>query len=170
MLSKADYARHRGCDRSLITRWGKVGRLVMRDGLVDVDATDALLAKTADPRRVGELRSRVARGDGSRNGHDPLRAARIRAEEASAAERELDLAERRGELVRLDVVRRAAATAVGEITKAIGTLPARASAAIAAKLGVEARLVAALLDEESDALRQVAANALRRLIEQERAR
>jgi phage terminase Nu1 subunit (DNA packaging protein) len=165
MLTKAAYARHRGCDRSLISRWGRAGRLVMADGLVDVVATDAKLAATRDPRRIGEVRSKIGRG-----GEDPLRAARIRTEEAQAARQELDLAERQGKLVRLDEAKRAAVEAATAINAAISSMPARTAAALAAALQVDVRPVHTILEEQADELRQVAADAMRALIPAEGAR
>lgn len=160
VLSRAAYARHRGIDPSLITRWAKRGRLVLTDdGKVDVAASDAKLEATRDPRRIGEVRSRPERG-----GEDPLREARIRTERAQAARQELDLAERQGKLIRLDVAKRAAAEAATAINAAISSMPARTAAAIAAALQVDVRPVMSLLDEQADELRQVAADAMRALI------
>lgn len=159
MLTKAAYARHRGCDRSLISRWGRAGRLVMVGDLVDVPATDAKIEATRSPRRIGEVRSRPERG-----GEDPLRAARIRAEQASAELREIDLATKRGEVVRLDTARRAATEAAAAIAAAISNMPARTAAAIAAALQVDVQPIQNLLDEQADELRQIAADAMRALI------
>jgi hypothetical protein len=41
VMSQAEYARHRGTSRQYIGKLGKEGVLVMRNGKVDVAATDA---------------------------------------------------------------------------------------------------------------------------------
>ena len=43
VMSQAEYARHRGTSRQYIGKLGKGGVLVMRNGKVDVAATDAVL-------------------------------------------------------------------------------------------------------------------------------
>lgn len=53
-LSRAAYARSKGWHKSTVTRYAQQGRIVFgADGLVDVAATDALLAQSADPAREG---------------------------------------------------------------------------------------------------------------------
>src|ERR1017187_6031136 len=55
LLSQAEYSRHRGCNRSYVTRLKGRGILVMRDGLIDVAACDAALDDTPidiEPERV----------------------------------------------------------------------------------------------------------------------
>lgn len=55
----AEFARIQGWNRSTVTRLRHAGRLVMRGELVDVEASRALLADTADPRR-GDVAARHA--------------------------------------------------------------------------------------------------------------
>src|SRR5450759_2255502 len=43
IMSQAEYARHRGTSRQYIGKLGKEGVLLMRNGKVDVAATDAVL-------------------------------------------------------------------------------------------------------------------------------
>jgi len=165
-MLKIEYARHRRCSPSLISRLVKQGRLVMTpEGRVDVEASDAKLEANRDPRRIGEVRSRPDRGAGAGRGDGPdaIRAARTRSELAIAEARELDLAQRRGELVRKDVAAKAATDAAQAVATGISSMPARIGSRIAAVLNVDARQVQAILDEEADALRASIADALRRL-------
>lgn len=54
VTTKADYARSKGWNKSTATRFAQVGRIVLTaDGLVDVDASDAMLQATADPHKAG---------------------------------------------------------------------------------------------------------------------
>src|ERR1039458_1075502 len=43
MATQSEYARHRGVDRSYVSRLVRRGCLIMRGGLVDVDASDRVL-------------------------------------------------------------------------------------------------------------------------------
>lgn len=54
VVSKSEYARHRGVSPAMVTHWSKSARLVLVDGKVDLVATDALLAATLDPTRGGK--------------------------------------------------------------------------------------------------------------------
>ncbi len=51
-INQVEFARHLGVAKSYVTALKKAGRLVMTDtGLVEVEASIALIAKTADPNR-----------------------------------------------------------------------------------------------------------------------
>ena len=54
-VTRAEYARMRGWDRSYVTQLHQAGRLVMSDNdeLVDWSASDALVEETADPSKDG---------------------------------------------------------------------------------------------------------------------
>lgn len=53
-LSQSAFARHLGVERSYVTQLKKAGRLVMTDdGQVDVEASEARIAETADPGKAG---------------------------------------------------------------------------------------------------------------------
>lgn len=53
-VSKAAYARQKGCNRATITRWAQGGRIVLdEDGNVLVAESEARLAETADPTKAG---------------------------------------------------------------------------------------------------------------------
>jgi hypothetical protein len=49
LMTQAEYARHRGKSRQYISRLAKAGMLVMRDGKVDVAASDAVLDDRPEP-------------------------------------------------------------------------------------------------------------------------
>lgn len=47
-MNQSQYAQHSGVDRKTIGRWIKAGRFIVMDGgLIDVEASDAALKKTA---------------------------------------------------------------------------------------------------------------------------
>lgn len=52
-MSKAEFAASRGWSRPYVSKLARQGRLVLVDGRVDVEATLALLAETADPSKAG---------------------------------------------------------------------------------------------------------------------
>ena len=51
LMSKAQFARHRGVGRSAVSNWITRGQLVIVDGKVDVAASEALLDASVDPGR-----------------------------------------------------------------------------------------------------------------------
>lgn len=58
LVLQSEYARRRGVSKKTVTKWKQAGRLVLVDGKVDVDATDALLAER--------------KGNGNRRKPDPV--------------------------------------------------------------------------------------------------
>jgi hypothetical protein len=53
-LSQRAYAKHRGCNVSLVNRWAQAGRLVVGpDGKIDAEASDKALAASIDRTRGG---------------------------------------------------------------------------------------------------------------------
>lgn len=59
--TKSEFAKLLGKNKSYATRLDQAGRLVMVDGLVDVEASRALIAATADPSRAEVVAARDAR-------------------------------------------------------------------------------------------------------------
>lgn len=109
-LSQSDYAKRKGWNRSTVTRLKQAGRLVMVDGLVDVEATEARLADTAGGRDDVAARHAAGRGEVekvSRGGTPPPRVvggeiradAQARKESALADLAEMEAAEKRGALI-----------------------------------------------------------------------
>lgn len=70
-VKKSEYARMRGWGRSYVTELQKQGRVVLSpDGaLVDWEATDKLMVKTADPSKIG-VQQRWADDRAQRDGDD----------------------------------------------------------------------------------------------------
>lgn len=67
LLSKSEFAAHKGWSKSYVSKLAKQDRLVLSDnGRVDVAATEALLKETADPSKAGvsdrHQRDRVEKG------------------------------------------------------------------------------------------------------------
>lgn len=99
VLSKSGYARHRDCSPAYISkliRLGKLTRPALRDdGMVDVALADLQLAGQADPARQPELPTDEPAAD-----TEPSFAqAKARRERAQAELAEIELAERKGEVV-----------------------------------------------------------------------
>ncbi len=65
IVSQADYARLRGVSRKTVSQWKSQDRLVLRDGGVDVEATDELLARY----RRGGLTGNTAKAGNSGAGN-----------------------------------------------------------------------------------------------------
>jgi len=135
--SLAEFARRKGWHRSTATRHKQHGRLVMtNDGLVDVEASEALLAAAADPSKEG-VRQRHARNRRGAGGGDSAKASasdttyqlltkhRASAEGARAEMLQLDLAEKEGRLADTEVVRKYAFSAARAARNAILNLPFR---------------------------------------------
>lgn len=129
-LSQAAFAARLGVRRSYVTRLKQEGRLVMSaDGQwVDVEASQARIAETADPGKVAVAERHAAArgaavgdktppktdadGDGEPAAGTPdYQKARARREEANASMAEMELAERAGQLMETAAVRAAGADA-----------------------------------------------------------
>jgi hypothetical protein len=55
LLNQADFARQIGVKQNYITQLKNDGRLVMIDGMVDVDSSIQLISDTADPGKIGTV-------------------------------------------------------------------------------------------------------------------
>jgi hypothetical protein len=53
-VSQAEFSRRRGVSRKSVTVWRRYGLVVMRGGLVDVDASEARLAERPDIIKGGK--------------------------------------------------------------------------------------------------------------------
>ena len=71
-MRQADYARHKGWDRSRVTRMKETGLVVMQGQMVDVAATDALIVGQSDPAlqavRDRHARQRTIKAEQAANG------------------------------------------------------------------------------------------------------
>lgn len=146
-VSKAEYARMKGLNKSTITRWAASGRLVLDDkGNVLVAESEARLAETADPAKEGVVaRHEAQRGHSvqaqGRAPTDPERDSsytkRIgesaRREAALADMAEMDRDKQRGRLVEREWVERAVADSVVAARQALERLPDRLMLQLAAE-------------------------------------
>ena len=141
-LTQAQFARHLGVDRAHITRLKHAGRLVLTpSGQVDVEASEARIAATADPAKaqVAERHAagRAAAVDGQNQpktapedegdsiaGTPDYQKARARREEANATIAEIELAERAGNLMETAAVVAVLADAGATCRSMLETLPA----------------------------------------------
>lgn len=118
--SKADFARRMNWNRSTATRYAKAGRIVLaKDGQVEVEASHARLAETADPRKEGvrQRHARERKGDtsvtstkasASDSTYELLNKHRAAAEEERSILLRLEREEKEGKLGDLDAVRKRA--------------------------------------------------------------
>jgi len=143
--SRSDYARHRGVDKSTVTRWGKSDRLAFTsDGLVDFERSDALLAATLDPMRGHGLAIAAAADDFSNARHTNTRTDLLSPADVpegfqtfvhSRALKEAELAklakmrreEQEGILIRRDQVKRDAEAIANIIKRGLEGIPSRVS-------------------------------------------
>ncbi|QZA80194.1 hypothetical protein [Deefgea piscis] len=164
LLSKSDYAKLRGWSRQYVGKLGKENRLVMSGGKVDVDATDALLDKTADPSKQG-VKDRWAeqRGDDysppaatHQSCHSivppeitleyDFQVARAKRETHMAKIAEMDEQQRMGNLVDVNMVRQAMTDNGAAMRAALERMPDRIAPVLAAE--TDPTVVYQLLDEE----------------------
>jgi hypothetical protein len=138
--SKADYARWRRVTPSAISQHiasGKLRPALTEDGRVDFAAGDAILGQVLDPERGGDRRP-----DAMVIAEPALATARRRKLEAEAERAELELAQRRGQLVPVVEVRAGAqelATALAatleqrrlELVRAVRACPLEGEALVA---------------------------------------
>lgn len=131
-MTRAEYARHRGVSGAAVTQYGHEGRLVeTADGLVDVAATDALLADSLDPLRGGDRTGKRERVP-SENAAAYLEAKTLR-ERAMAAKAALEAEHLAGRLVSVEEVKREAFTAARQAQEALLAIPDRLASLLAAE-------------------------------------
>lgn len=153
VMSQAEYARHRGKSRQYISRLAKAGVLVMRNGKVDVGASDAVL----DDRPVAVEASDTGQAAQSRavvdsSGQQPSNFAQARLAEMvyRAKLRRLDYETRSGKLISADEVKAKWFVLGRQIRDKLLAIPAKLSPQLAA-LG-DAREVRELLEAEITAI------------------
>ena len=145
-LTKSEYATARGWSPAYVSKLIRQGRVVLtKDGKVNVEATDRLIANTRDPARGGDrslpftgapagepaaqaLTKPLARGD---EGDSAYREAARRERIAKARLAELELAEAAGQLVRTDQVERVLFGLARQTMDALLALPDRLCDALA---------------------------------------
>lgn len=149
MMTRSEYARHRGVTPSQISHWTKQGRIVFVDDRVSVDATDRLLAAVLKPRATGNGGKRTA-GRPANPAAEPAGISYARAQtrhrELQSARAELDLRARQGELTETAAVARGNDVAFGQVRDMLDALPARLASRLAAENDV--RKCHALIEAE----------------------
>lgn len=183
LVKKVEYARHRGVNPSLVTRWIKTGRLVMEGKRVVLEASDAKLAGSLDQTRGGRggspLAAKKARSNtpreavrgapaGETGSPAPVSASstlvehRTRREDFAARDAELRFLERAGSLVSRADFERAVREGMGPIANAVDSLAPRIARAVA---GLEdVRQIEAAIEAEVRAIRADLRKTLERLL------
>lgn len=173
-VSRAAFARVMNVSRTAVTQWANADRIVIGpDGRVDLEASKAKLAAAANTqggkrtRGVATVAAGTGQGaGGSGDGHQgppaggrTLTDARMAQVDARAALDELELRERRGELIERTRFEKAIADGLGPILSQLGTLSSRIAAKVAGETDV--RKIQDIIDDEVDKMRQDTADTLR---------
>lgn len=162
LITRAEYARRRGCDPAAVTRAIQKGWITPIDDKIDPVVADVQWAANArsrtDSRPATALGAQLAGrtaappADLKPPREDDYFAARARRESAEAELSELKLQEMLGQLVRADAVRAEAARLAAALRESLLQLPARLTPVLAAE--TDPAKLHDLLDTE---LRQVLA-------------
>lgn len=153
-MTAVEFARSQGWDRSQVAHLKKTGRLVMEGRNIDVAASLARIAETADPDKAytaeRHAKARAAKGKkvaatpaaqvvadaqistGDSPVAEPYWKIKARRETAMAAMAELELEKVRGQLIERDRVEAAAYATSRMLRDAILGIPSRISAELAA--------------------------------------
>lgn len=138
-VTQAEFARLLGMNRSSVTRLKQAGRLVLTDdGLIDVDASRALMAETADPNR-DDVAARHAATRGEETSPPPTaegegyQAARAKKERYLAAQAQLDYERSAGKLVERAEVEAAISDLIITFGQALDNMPQTVAPLVIAK-------------------------------------
>lgn len=154
LLSRGAFAERMGVHPTRVSHWRKEGRLVLVDGKIDAEASEARIGAS------GTRQAYVTRRRAATQPQDPLREAKTRTEVARADQAELEARKRAGQLVEAVEARRAIAAVAEVVGKALDALPARVGATLAAKYGAPVADALTTLRAEITAMRrQVLADA-----------
>lgn len=164
LISQAEYARRRGVDPTSVRDAVRAGRITLIGGRVDPAVADMQWdrntrhrVRSIDAKTAPSAAIPATNGTPDRTSESPppgLNEARARREQAEAELAELKLAEQRGQLVRVDVVRNANARRITAIKETFLQLPARVVPLLLADTSASA-VDAVLKREIHGALRQV---------------
>jgi len=149
LITQAEYARRRGVSRAAITKAIKSGRITPIDGRIDPDVADIQWARNtstarapvAGPAPAAAAASIAPRAsvratrlnDGDEDEPATLLESRARREAALAELAELELSEKRGELVSAAAIERAMATKIMSVRESLDTLADRITPLLAAE-------------------------------------
>lgn len=153
-ISKAQFARRRGCTDGYISKLIRTGKLrppaVTPDGRIDIEAADAMLGQPAQqPMPTSTIDDSPVSPPEPTEEISPLSYAanRARREAANAKIAELELGELNGELVRRDVIGKEIADEIGGLRDALLMIPreiAGQCAMLADERAIEAVMTLAL--------------------------
>jgi hypothetical protein len=145
-MTRRAFAERMNVSPARVSQWRKENRLVLVDGKIDGDASEAKVNATGRQRNVARVQTPGMP-------IDPLREAKTRSETARADQAELEAKRRAGELVLAADARRAVAALADVVVKALDALPARVGATLAAKYGAPAADAITTLRTEITAMR-----------------
>lgn len=168
LISKAEYARRRGCDPAAVTRAVQKGWISEIEGKIDPVVADVQWAANARSRTdsrpataIGAQLSGMAPPPAS-SSTGPTEAtyfaSRARREEAEAKLAERKLQELEGQLLRADQVRTETARLAAGLRESLMQIPARLSPVLAAETDA-AKVHDQLAEELRQVLRQLASEA-----------
>jgi len=178
-MGKSEYARHREVSPAMVTHWRKADRIVFTaNGMIDVDASDALLAQTMDPARGGRggksdrqplpvatTQRQLEAPEPPRQTPQPDQYTRVRTHREAFAAKTAEAVYRKmiGELVERTEYARGLAQNLGPALQRLDTISARLGSRIAAETDV--RKVQDILDDDVVAIRQEIADYAQALID-----
>lgn len=137
LITQAEYARRRGCSKQAVSKAVKAGRLTLIDGMIDPEIADRQWARNTDPQQQERgapeqfevtQRRAVALTDadgGSASGDPMLVKEKARTERLRAELLEIELRQRRGELVEAVDARRVQFNLARTTRNALLALPPR---------------------------------------------
>lgn len=123
LMTQAAYARHRGVSRNAVARAVKGARIVLIDGRIDPAIADAQWK--ANTRARSDVRSRGKTDQPDTTNGGSYGSARARRELAEASLAEMQLAEKRGELINRAGVEMAIETGFRQIRDSVMAAPDR---------------------------------------------
>lgn len=140
LITQAEYARRRGCSKQAVSKAVKAGRVTLIDGMIDPEIADREWARNTDPEQqergapeqfeITQARVQASAQQppaaAEKAESDPLLVnAKTRTEKLRADLLELDLREKRGELIVADDARRVQFNLARSTRNAILAVPAR---------------------------------------------
>lgn len=138
LVSASEYARLRGCSEGAVRKAVRDRRISTQDGRIDPVAADAQWAKNTRPRAANKATNSDSQATSesaptrSPKASDDYWVSKSRREAAEAAMAELELAEMRGELVRVADIRSSLGRRIAGVREALLQLPARVVPVLAA--------------------------------------
>jgi hypothetical protein len=173
LISKTEYAKHRGVSQAMVSHWTNGQRIQIVDGKVDVEASDAMLAAGQDPTRGGkggrpkhQQRPRAPADDGGSLQPPPSMDAfsRVRTVREGYRARSEEVAYRKliGELVEREKWAKALADGLTPLLAALDSLGPRLAQRLVGE--TDPRVIQNLIEDAVAVSRQDAADTMRRLI------